>query len=269
MQSRLLEVAIGLSLSYLFLSVLVLHCVEAVNTFFAQRARFLRDALERLLDEESAKTLLAHPEISALAMQEVGGVKLPSWIPPATFARVVVDRAAVLKLPAEIRQLCELAAVGGERELARIAGWFATAMDRVTGAYKRHSYVWSLGLAIVFVVASNTDAVGMGRELWKDAAVRASSGAVAGKVLQSCGDDAKACGDAIRAHDSELPLFWSAAERAALAGGGLRHLAAKLFGLLVSTLAVSLGAPFWFDVLRKIAPGVRLSGPTDDAPAPQ
>jgi hypothetical protein len=49
-------------------------------------------------------------------------------------------------------------------------------------------------------------------------------------------------------------------------GSWLRWLARKIPGLLVTTFAVALGAPFWFDVLNKIS-NLRAAGkrpePTD------
>jgi hypothetical protein len=38
----------------------------------------------------------------------------------------------------------------------------------------------------------------------------------------------------------------------------------KLIGWVLSAVAISLGAPFWFDLLKKIAPGTRMSGPSAD-----
>jgi hypothetical protein len=39
------------------------------------------------------------------------------------------------------------------------------------------------------------------------------------------------------------------------------------FGLLLSVIAVSFGAPFWFDILRKIVPMLPLAGPKPKAKA--
>jgi hypothetical protein len=38
----------------------------------------------------------------------------------------------------------------------------------------------------------------------------------------------------------------------------------KLIGILATTLALSLGAPFWFDLLQKVA-NIRGTGPKPDA----
>jgi hypothetical protein len=63
-----------------------------------------------------------------------------------------------------------------------------------------------------------------------------------------------------------LPLGWSKGAFPATLD------AAKIFGLLLTALAVSLGAPFWFDVLNKIM-SVRAAGrppaPSPGAATPQ
>jgi hypothetical protein len=55
-----------------------------------------------------------------------------------------------------------------------------------------------------------------------------------------------------------LPLGWTAGKISALADP--LALVAKLFGLLVTALAVSLGAPFWFDTLQLFL-NIRTAGP--------
>ncbi len=74
---------------------------------------------------------------------------------------------------------------------------------------------------------------------------------------------------------TKLPLWWSRSELQNLWSVVERHkagsaadktysvnyawIAAKFIGLLISILAVSMGAPFWFDVLNKLV-NIRLSG---------
>jgi hypothetical protein len=86
---------------------------------------------------------------------------------------------------------------------------------------------------------------------------------------------------------TKLPLWWSRSELENLWSVVERHTAkppadktysinyawilTKFTGLLISILAVSMGAPFWFDVLNKLV-NIRLSGtrpaPTSDTAAP-
>lgn len=68
------------------------------------------------------------------------------------------------------------------------------------------------------------------------------------------------CPDLVTTLGSEIPFpvqgrFWDGAF-----ASGTAFLTA-LFGLLLSIWAVSLGAPFWFDTLRKISGGIQQTGP--------
>jgi len=61
-----------------------------------------------------------------------------------------------------------------------------------------------------------------------------------------------------------LPIGWGSAElppEDATAGENLQYWISKVFGLLLTALAISLGAPFWFDVLRNVSM-IRSSGRT-------
>jgi hypothetical protein len=63
-----------------------------------------------------------------------------------------------------------------------------------------------------------------------------------------------------------LPLGWTSEAWCAMTGslGGFLR---AFFGLLLSVIAVSFGAPFWFDILRKIVPMLPLAGPKPKAKA--
>jgi hypothetical protein len=65
-----------------------------------------------------------------------------------------------------------------------------------------------------------------------------------------------------------LPLGWtSAAWHDIWQSAG--SCALTLFGLLLTVIAVSFGAPFWFDLLRKVIPSLPLSGPRPKAGLPE
>jgi hypothetical protein len=69
-----------------------------------------------------------------------------------------------------------------------------------------------------------------------------------------------ACPDLITTLGDEIPFpvqgrFWTGAFDSGTA------FLTTLFGLLLSIWAVSLGAPFWFDTLRKISGGIQQTGP--------
>ena len=137
--------------------------------------------------------------------------------------------------------------------------WYEDAMDRVTGWYKRHIQVVLWVIAIVVVVLMNVDTLQIATTLWRDPVTRAAVTARAEKAVQQGKDSVE-----IRKTVSslEIPFGWKL-ER----GNGPQQIpndplaiVAKLIGLLLTAAALSLGAPFWFDLLSKFM-SVRGTGP--------
>ena len=162
-----------------------------------------------------------------------------------------------------------------------LENWFNDAMDRVGGWYKRWTQRVLLILATLLVLAANADTVMLVQQLSANSALRASlvaaaedaaktlprpSGAEPGSSAPE--SDTKA-GEAKRDEASiqyvlqktqslQLPVGWSLDPKDpryfhlpefSLDFAGWAFY--KIFGLLVSILAVSMGAPFWFDTLSK------------------
>jgi len=144
-----------------------------------------------------------------------------------------------------------------------LEGWYNNSMDRVGGWYKRWTQKVLLVLAFIVVFASNADTIMLVQRLTMDGAVRAallSAAQDATKLPPSIDGTPDTRVNAVldRAKDLNLPLGWSLAlndprhiplERDAWGFSG--WLIFKFFGLLISAFAVSLGAPFWFDLLSK------------------
>ncbi len=180
----------------------------------------------------------------------------------------------------------EVAAVEQQAEAFRrnLEGWFNNAMERVGGWYKRWTQRVLLFLATAVVVVSNADTVMLIQRLSKDNALRASLVAAAQDAVKShpiLESSAPPTGEMANqpatppsagaknynpglqavlktAENIKLPVGWSFDCKDAeyfrspeptwdYAGWAFY----KLFGLLVSILAVSMGAPFWFDTLSK------------------
>jgi hypothetical protein len=158
-----------------------------------------------------------------------------------------------------------------------LESWFNDAMDRFAGWYKRWSQLVSLALAIMLVVLVNADTIMLTNRLARDAALRSSIVAAADSAAQKMNGDFEKMQAARQEllEESEklnLPLGWIdpmingkkdpfADERFPSTAQGW---AWKLMGLLLSALAVSLGAPFWFDTLSKFM-NVRTAGKVPSA----
>ena len=135
--------------------------------------------------------------------------------------------------------------------------WFDDSMARVSGWYRRNVQRVLWITAAILVLLLNVDTVQIGRTLWTDDASRAAVVARAETAAQEDGENLD-LGET--ASSLEVPIGWNLFETGDEPGdipndaGGV---IAKLLGLLITVAALSLGAPFWFDLLGKF---VRVRG---------
>lgn len=166
-----------------------------------------------------------------------------------------------------------------------IEAWFEDTMDRATGWYKRRTQVWTVIVAAAVTLISNADTIQIGRRLWEDPALRGavveqakvraqkprpsitveypSEDDPTNPVVKEVGGDG---GEGNVLTDKERALLgrllgWQRADidNWTWWPGLPQH----LIGWLLTILAVSLGAPFWFDVLNKFM-NVRSAGKSPD-----
>jgi hypothetical protein len=167
--------------------------------------------------------------------------------------------------------------------------WFNSTMDRLSGWYKRRAQRWSFIIGLVLAIGLNIDSVIVVQTLWREPELRAS---VTAYVEQHGDEFAPPEGKVVIPVDDirgalaslELPVGWTtyaprtkdmvrAAETAKTKENGQKAETAgqsevlavfagwslKGIGWLITALAVSQGAPFWFDVLNKVV-NMRASG---------
>lgn len=222
--------------------------------------------------------LYAHPLIGNLG----AGERLPSYIPSRTFTLSLVAairsfvadnpppsatapfaqgaadwnelRTDVAALPdgtlrRSLTTLLDQTQADYTSALSAIDAWFDAQMDRIAGAYKRWSTLVMAALALVLVVVLNADTIGILNQLLRSSTIAvALSNSVASAQGQSISG---LLGDLNQAN---LSIGWASAPF-----GSPAIFFAKLGGLLITTVAVLLGAPFWFDVLKQIVP-LRMAG---------
>ena len=122
---------------------------------------------------------------------------------------------------------------------------FDDAMERASGWYKRKVQVVLVIVASIGVVGLNVDSVRIANRLWNDAPLRA---AVAVKAAAQ--KDPQTAADSVaKIRQLQLPLGWGAGN----APHGVGGIAGRIPGWLLTVAALSLGAPFWFDLLSRVA----------------
>ena len=295
--SQILEVVIGVTLIYLVLSIGCSGVKEVIANLFSLRSKTLENAIRNMLKSgpsDYATKLFQHPLITGTAP---AGEK-PSYISSRLFAAALFDvvvppdpaqprslqsvRAGILQIPDEKLRGTLLSIVdsaGGDMDKARKAAenWFNDSMDRISGWYKRMAQKIILAAALVLCCAVNADTLMIVKELWSDQALRSAAVASAEKRVQA-GKPAQAdsSGAAAPSADDQtaqlqkaasdirdinvLPIGWKcvAGDIRKLPSGPLAWFL-KVLGILLSAFAVSMGAPFWFDMLNNIV-NLRVSG---------
>ncbi len=289
-----LDVAIGLALTYMLLGLIASALQESVAVALKWRGKQLRDGIAELLAADGPAAALARDVHAHALVQGTSRSGLPSYVSARNFTLALFDvltagtqaeafgeiERSVAALP-DCRAKQSLAALivraNGDLTALRtgVEAWYDDAMDRLSGDYKRWSHYFALVFGLVVAVALNIDSITLARGLWDDPSLRAAYIAAAQHyagqpppaptdgTLSAMQVEVQAASKALRALPA--PIGWQALDwnglRARIADGSIVWL---LLGWIATALAVSLGAPFWFDTLQKLF-SIRGSGPK---PAP-
>jgi hypothetical protein len=231
--SRVLEAALGMAGVYLLLAMFCSTVNEWIASLLAVRSGMLEKGLARLLGG-AAERFYQHPLIQALMHDGAH----PEYIAAGTFAKTLMDlatpgqpgsiayedleRGIANDLPQGPLRTSLLAVLQGTEKRVdaaqrAIEKWFDDAMDGLSRRYKRRTQLWTSLLAGAITVGANADSIRMAR------------------VLLSGQEPAGALGW------NGAATNWAAAWPQTIAGW------------LLTAAAVSLGAPFWFDVARNLA----------------
>ncbi len=285
--SGALDLGISLFFVYLLVSLLCTAACELIASVLAMRQKMLFDAVGTLLgNAEQQKQLFAHPLLVGISHGRTG---TPSYIPRELFAAAALDvlaksdgtvtkdlQVALLALTrgtkAEAKLQAGFAKLDEEALAVKeaLSRWFEDSMSRAAGAYKRHSQRVVLAVACALVVLFNIDTVAIARTLWLRPELRSAIAEQAAtyvttpsatpapatdpkQALLDAQEKVTATTEALSALG--LPLGWPDAQL----HGDFWTWASKVLGWLITILACSLGAPFWFDLLGKLV-NVRSSG---------
>jgi hypothetical protein len=250
MLSTLLDVMLGLIYIYTFFSLICSTVLESLAQTLRLRAKVLRDSVPKLLGSATAAggsvaaEIHQHPLIQGIELRP----PYPTYIPPKQFAMALIDVAvnvgAAPPLSVRAKTRGGFALTASETSLVRsligdgmslqvaqtnIEKWFEDSMERVAGAYKRKvsKYLFTIALAVSF--GFGLDTLQIVRDLYNNQPVRQSLAAAA----QSA---------AARVTAPAFPVT------------GPQHVDVPyIFGCVLTAILLSLGAPFWFDLLGKLA----------------
>ena len=299
--SNVIDVVIGVVFMYLTLGIVCTAANEWVAAVTRRRGKMLRKGVTQLLanqptqedknPEGLASEFYQHPLITKLH----DGKRHPAYLSPRTFSTVMSDllksgeepgpRSGAEALPdGQVRKsLLALlnpsengnSETDGKRELET---WYNESMDRVSGWYKRRTQLWTIGIAFVVTLGANANTIHFVRQLRADPVLRTAVMEEA-KVraqkprpnvsVEYQDEDDPTNPTVIRNEGNRL----SEKEQQQLGqllgwhGSWRDNLKPETFlGWLLTILALSMGAPFWFDLLNRIM-RVRYTGRSPDESA--
>jgi hypothetical protein len=140
------------------------------------------------------------------------------------------------------------------RMRSAIEAWYNSSMDRVSGWFKRRTHWVVLALGLIIAAGINADTILITNSLATDKSLRAS-------LVLAASEDAKHT-DAIASQNFQndiqtireagLPLGWTSSTTGSHSVPQTwRAWLVKVFGLILTAFAISLGGPFWFDLLNQ------------------
>ncbi len=265
--------------------------------------------------EKLTAAIYQHPQIFGLftgTYDDAGGTKknswitrgrnLPSYIPSRNFALALLDMVAcggpkasekatvhgglsLARVRAnlnlignpQVKQALSNAIDTAENDLgkaiANVETWYDSAMERATGRYRRSSQFFLIAIGLAVAIGFNINTFEIADFLYRHPTERGVLIARAQALSASQSAVASSQSDVVRElRDMHLPIGWAHTRPIDCSISG--WLAAFL-GWLLTGFAVTLGAPFWFDVLNKfvllrasLKPDDKSASKPPEAPAP-
>jgi hypothetical protein len=286
MSLQTLDIVIGMIIVYLTVSLICSSINELLSATLALRAGTLLNALNSLLGSNLAQQVLNHPAVPAAPN---GGTKCPAYIEPTLFASALLDTvippqtagtpaaspapgapspqfaaahaaitapdALLAASPARNSLSAFLRTADGDYTALhdQVAAWFDAYMNRVSGAYKRRSQTIIAIIAVCVVSILNVDSYKIYKQLTNQPAFAAALTAKADAFVNSgpFTSTPASVGSAVDDVNAKIaaipvPIGWHEDDK-------VNPWWQKVIGLLITAVAASLGAPFWFDALSNIA----------------
>ncbi len=181
---------------------------------------------------------------------------------------------------------------GGETKLAKarksVEKWFDDSMDRVSGVFKRYSQGMALFIGFLVALVLNVDSINLTLYLWREPSVRAILAQNASRFQLPQGEMQSDPEQALQDFREQfsglsLPVGWVINESQGKSiadancqlfpgtdqGFGIpvigtnkcvsppqsnnqNNILLKLVGIVITALAARQGAPFWFDILKRV-----------------
>lgn len=259
-----LDVVIGMIFIYLLFSLFVTIVNEIVSAFFGFKGKHLYTAISQFISEADLKELKEDPRIQLLLKKntdpnnktDITKKNFPDEIPADIFAEILFANRE--KLNSYLKNNL----ISSKKELVK---HYDLIVLQAKNTYKKNVRLVVLILSLIISVGFNVDSISIFQELSKNPEKAAAIANSASKYIAlndsldfSASDSAsidammlkikKLNNNQLEDIDATLgSIGWDCGKPFCSESSWL-----KFVGWLISALALSLGAPFWFDLLKKV-----------------
>ena len=281
----LIQVVIGLVFLLLLLSLLVTTIMELISSMLALRGKNLEKAIINMLangqkDGELFQAFKGNALYKQLSnYRDSSKIRPPSYLSSQNFQSILMD--IILKgddagklmqkieeiqndeLKQVLKQLLNDASFELDKFKDKIQKWYDDVMDRAAGWYKRNIQILVTFVGLVVAVIFNADTISVYQRLESNPeelkqivtmaeayAEKNDLGIQTDTSIQQQWEQVNSLiQDELQQANAPLGLGWHPED---LKNMSPSDWVIKILGWIVTALAVSLGAPFWFDLLKKL-----------------
>ena len=268
LDSPMIDVALGLMLFYLVMSLSVTAAQEWVSSLFKLRGKNLKKGINQLVGNDITEEIYNH------SLMRTMGSK-PSYLKSKYFSKILIDvidtekkvlneekkdiKQFIEKIPnPKLKKVFQSFNMEANNKLDsledQISDWFDAGMERASGWYQKKVQICSFIISAFFVIAVNASTINIAQALWEDDVLRKKTAAMAEQIpqenLSSSINNNLSQTDKITEAKSLFPIGW---ENENITLSSFFWWFKSIIGWLITIAAVSLGAPFWFDLIGKIS----------------
>ena len=277
-----LNIIIGLIFVLLLFSLLASTVMEVIASILSLRSKHLRYTLENMLMEK-ADDFIKHPFFKQLSYASSRKARLnhyymPSYVRKDAFTAIVNDllhantkeelASKIDELEGDLRRIMQFFFRKSDGDpiafTEELENWFDAVMERATDWYRRNLKWWLFGVGIALAAIFNVDTIQIYQNISSNTTTQtflvdmaknfeANTDTISNPNLNLNLDEALTRLDSslqkIEQLRSPLGLGWSPAQTEER---NIPWWLIKIAGLLITGIAVTFGAPFWFDLLKKL-----------------
>jgi hypothetical protein len=214
---------------------------------------FARALLQVLASKQPAQVLQAGQQALQQGPQIVADVK------------ATVDALPGGDLKTALQTLIGQAAGDFDKLRLAVGTWFDSAMDRLSGQYKRFTQLITFVVALILAIVFNVDTLHAFQRIEADPVARAALVSSAEQQVKTGqpGTTTSVTWAAVQSAEDNVaklgPIGWTGYTWDG-SGAGVAWFALAVFGWLITAAAALMGAPFWFDLLSTFV-SIRNAGP--------